>query len=29
MKKILFPTDFSKTSNNAFAYASLLAEDDE
>ena len=27
MKKILFPTDFSKTSNNAFAYTCLLAEE--
>lgn len=27
MKKILFPTDFSKASNNAFAYASILAKE--
>ena len=26
MKKILFPTDFSKSANNAFTYAALLAE---
>jgi nucleotide-binding universal stress UspA family protein len=26
MKKILFPTDFSETSNNAFVYALQLAK---